>query len=57
MSGMEYGLGLFGDERLEKGGSIYMRPWFRGLARAFGDWRNETARVRCSSRAFFAIVR
>ena len=57
MSGIEYGLGRFGDGRLEKGGPICMLHWLPGLVRASGDWRNETARVRSSSRAFFAMAR
>ena len=34
---MEFGLGQFGDCRLEKGGPICMRLWWIGRGRAFDD--------------------
>ena len=36
----EFGLGRFGDARLEKGGLRCMPHLFSGLARAFGGWRD-----------------
>jgi hypothetical protein len=41
----EFGLGRFGDARLEKGGLRCIPRLLNGLARAFGDWR-EDARKR-----------
>ena len=35
MSGIEYGLGRFGDRRLEKGGPICTRLWLSVPARVF----------------------
>ena len=57
MSGMDYGLGRFGDARLEKGGPICMQRWLHDLARASGSWRGKVAPGRCSSHAFFATRR
>jgi hypothetical protein len=54
MSEIEYGLGQFGDRRLEKGGSLCMRRWLRVHVRASAGWR-EHARGRFNSRAFCAI--
>jgi hypothetical protein len=31
-------LGSFGDERLKKGGPIFLRRWYGIGRRAFGDW-------------------
>jgi hypothetical protein len=56
MGGIEFGLGRFGDRRLEKGGSICTRRWWRGRAAAFGGWE-ERESGRCNSRACFAIRR
>jgi len=53
---LEYGLGRFGDRRLEKGGLDCMRRWSRDRARAFGGWVGR-GRARCSSRAFCATGR
>jgi hypothetical protein len=39
MAGIDYGLGGFGDLRLEKGGPFCMRRWWRGHARVSADWR------------------
>ena len=41
---IEFGLGRFGDRRLEKGGPLCMRPWWSGRARASGGWRHAGAR-------------
>ena len=54
--GIEYGLGRFGDRRLEKGGPICMQRLWRGRGRAFADWA-ERGRARCSSPAFCAMGR
>jgi hypothetical protein len=53
---MEVGLGRFGDRRLEKGGSHCMRPWFDGLARAFGALEGAERR-RSASGVFYATKR
>jgi len=52
---MEFGLGRFGDRRLEKGGSHCMRPWFDGQVRAF-DALQGTERRRSASRVFCAMI-
>ena len=39
MAGIEYGLGRFGDRRLEKGGPPFMRRWWHGRVRAFAGWQ------------------
>jgi len=54
--GMEYGLGRFGDRRLEKGGFGCMRRWWLGPGRGFAGWAGRE-RGRCSSRVFCAIGR
>ena len=41
MQGLRFGLGQFGDRRLEKGGSSCMRRWSHDQDRAFGDWARE----------------
>ena len=53
--GMEFGLGRFGDRRLEKGGRRCMRPWFDGLAPGSGVLQG-TAPRRFGSRAFCAMT-
>jgi hypothetical protein len=53
--GMEFGLGRFGDRRLEKGGRRYMRRWFDGLAHGSGGLLG-TAPRRFGSRAFCAMT-
>jgi hypothetical protein len=53
--GMEFGLGRFGDRRLEKGGRRCMRPWFAGLAPASGVLEEAEPR-RCDLRAFCAMT-
>jgi hypothetical protein len=53
--GMEFGLGRFGDRRLEKGGRRFMRPWFDGLVRVSGVLQGIEPR-RCGSRAFCAMT-
>ena len=55
MAGIEYGLGRFGDRRLEKGGRFCMRPWWRGRALASADWL-EHGRGRFSSRGCCATI-
>jgi len=57
MVGVDFGLGHFGDLRLEKGGRICMRLLLVGLARASANWRNAIERVRSSSRAFCVMAR
>src|SRR5260370_34504503 len=44
MVGIEYGLGLFDDRRLEKGGPFCMRRWWRGHAHVSADWRGHAPR-------------
>lgn len=56
MAGMEFGLGRFGDRRLQKGGFACMQRWLHGQARAFGGLA-EAVRERCSSDAFCTTVR
>jgi hypothetical protein len=56
MSRIEYGLGQFGDRRLEKGGSLCMRHWSSGHARVSAGLR-ERGRGRFNSRVFCAIAR
>jgi hypothetical protein len=55
MAGIEYGLGRFGDRRLEKGGPLCMRRWWRGRVRAFAGSR-EHGHGRFSSRACCATL-
>ena len=55
MAGIEFGLGRFGDRRLEKGGPPFMRPWLSGLARVSGDLPDD-GRKRCGSRGCCAII-
>jgi hypothetical protein len=52
----DFGLGRFGDRRLEKGGPICMRRWWIGRALAFGGWR-EREHGKCSSPGSFATRR
>jgi hypothetical protein len=52
---IEFGLGRFGDRRLEKGGPPCMRPWLSGRALASAGLR-EGGRKRCGSGAFCAIT-
>jgi hypothetical protein len=47
MAGVGYGLGRFGDRRLEKGGPDCMRRWWRGLGRVFVALA-VTGRAKCS---------
>jgi len=53
MSEIEYGLGRFGDRRLEKGGSLCMRRWLRVPVHVSAG-SQEHARGRFGSRAFCA---
>lgn len=53
---MDFGLGRFGDRRLEKGGPPSMRPSLSGRAVVSGGLR-DVDRRRCGSPAFFAILR
>ncbi len=55
MAGIEYGLGLFDDRRLEKGGPFCMRRWWRGHAHVSADWR-EHAPGRFDSRGSCATA-
>ena len=52
---IEFGLGRFGDRRLEKGGPRFMRPWLSGLARVSVDLRGD-GRKRCGLRVCCAIT-
>ncbi len=52
---IEFGLGRFGDRRLEKGGFLCTSPWLRGRVLAFGDLA-AGARKRCGSRASCVII-
>lgn len=55
-AGAEFGLGRFGDRRLEKGGRRCTRLWWR--ARALASVGLEAAeRGRCSLRGFCATAR
>ena len=56
MSGIEFGLGYFGDLRREKGGPICTKRWWRGPGPAFGGWL-ERERGRYNSPAFFTTRR
>lgn len=56
MAGIDYGLGRFGDRRLEKGGPICMRRWSHARVRAFAG-SAALGRGRCSSRAFCGTQR
>ena len=56
MAGIEYGLGRFDDRRLEKGGPICMRRWWRGLALACVGWQ-ERGHGRFSLRGSCATLR
>jgi hypothetical protein len=51
-----YGLGRFGDRRLEKGGPGCTRRWWRGPARVSVALA-VTGRVRCSFAGFFTTRR
>jgi hypothetical protein len=53
---MDFGLGRFGDLRLEKGGPISMRPLLSGRALVSGGWQGADRR-RSGSRGSFAIPR
>jgi hypothetical protein len=52
---MEFGLGRFGDRRLEKGGRRCMRRWFDGLAQGSGVLQGIAPR-KFGSRAFCAMT-
>jgi len=54
MSGIEYGLGHFGDLRLEKGGPVCTLRWWIDQARASAVLE-ERGRARFDSRGSFAI--
>jgi hypothetical protein len=56
MAGIAYGLGRFGDRRLEKGGPGCMRRWWRGPVRVFVAWA-ATGPGKCSFADFFTIRR
>lgn len=55
MTGIEYGLGRFGDRRLEKGGRPFMRRWWHDRARASAGWQ-EHEPGRFNSPAFCATI-
>ena len=52
---IEFGLGRFGDRRLEKGGSRCTLPWSSGPAVGSGGLRDVGHR-RCGSGAFCVIA-
>jgi len=53
---MEYGLGRFGDRRLEKGGRFCIAVWLRLVSAVSrcAVWA-ATERARCGSRGFCAM--
>jgi hypothetical protein len=56
MAKVAYGLGRFGDRRLEKGGPGCTGRWWRGPARVFVALA-VTGRERCSFAGFFTTGR
>jgi hypothetical protein len=56
MAVVAYGLGRFGDRRLEKGGLGCTRRWWRGRGRVFVVLA-VVGRARCSFAGFFTIGR
>jgi len=52
---IEFGLGRFGDRRLEKGGPTSTLRWLSGLAVGSGDLGGVDRR-KCGSGAFCAIL-
>jgi hypothetical protein len=52
---IEFGLGRFGDRRLEKGGPRCMRLWLRGRVAVSAAWAGG-GRERCNSRASCATL-
>jgi hypothetical protein len=52
---IEFGLGRFGDRRLEKGGPFFMRLWLNGHVAVSAAW-GAGDRGRCSSHASCATV-
>ena len=56
MGGVAYGLGRFGDRRLEKGGPDCIRRWWRGPAHVFVALA-VTGRAKCSFADFFTTRR
>jgi len=56
MAVVAYGLGRFGDLRLEKGGPDCTRRWLGGQARVSAGLA-VTVRARCSFAGFFTIDR
>jgi hypothetical protein len=52
---IEFGLGRFGDRRLEKGGSHSTRLWLSVPAVGSGDL-GDVGRRRCASGAFCVIL-
>ena len=56
MAGVAYGLGRFGDRRLEKGGPGCMRRWWRGLAHVSVALA-VIGRARCNFTGFFITRR
>jgi len=56
MAGIDFGLGQFNDRRLEKGGPICMRHWWRGHVLA-SDGLQEREHGKFNSRASCATIR
>ena len=56
MAVVAFGLGRFGDRRLEKGGPGFTRHWWRGRARVSGGLVR-VGRARCSSADCFIMGR
>ena len=46
MSGLEFGLGRFGDLRLEKGGCVCTRPWLIDRGRASAGWAGPAREIQ-----------
>jgi hypothetical protein len=55
MSRIEYGLGRFGDRRLEKGGPSCTRRWWSSRVHVSGVWE-ERGRGNFNSTASFATI-
>ena len=54
--GIEFGLGHFGDLRLQKGGPCCIRRWWNGPVLMSAGWL-AIGRGRCSSSAFWTTMR
>ena len=52
-----FGVGRFGDARLEKRGPGVTPPWLSGPVRAFAGWAGASGAARSDLAAFCAIPR